>query len=97
MKKSKQVKEDWRGEKGKYYDYGFEDGLKSLHNKSRKLCFDEGKKQALEEFEKMIDEVENQYRSSVTKNTHKKTKVFYKLFVSDLEELKSKIKKEMKK
>ena len=33
--------EDWRGEKGKYYDYGFEDG----------------KKEAKKEFKEMIQEI----------------------------------------
>jgi hypothetical protein len=26
---TKQTKQDWRGEKGKYYDYGFKDGIQS--------------------------------------------------------------------
>jgi len=37
------MKDDWRGEKGEYYDYGFEDGYKK----------------AIEEFNKKVEKLMN--------------------------------------
>ena len=46
----------------------------------------------IEDVEKKIEDIIQDYKGSLTKNTHKKTKVFLKQFIKDLEYIKQSLK-----
>ena len=59
----------------------------SIFNGGRKAGYNE----CLQDVEKIIDEIKKDYQNAITKNTHNKTKRFYKQFISDLKYINDRI------